>query len=244
MNQRKQAMLGASFAVVQRNIPSDPPPIRKQIVQRRKVQVEYTVTPITASGVTLAGQQVTTDELIKAVKGLLANTTQVFHAYLVALTVWTSTADTELNVSEHITLLEFSDNNRTKNSVSRVGFEYPQARRLQVQSATTKTALADVAVRTVDTTPIMITVQFLIDLALAQTTTAPIRYCDGALLERGNELHSLDREMRDLRVASSSVRPGVVISPSPSFDVISEQYECVDPNCGIDRRHRHRVPAV
>lgn len=244
MNQRKQAIQGASFAVIQRNIPSDPPPIRKQIVQRRKVQAEYTVTPVTTAGVTLAGQAITTDELIKAVKSLLANTTQVFHAYLVALTVWTSTADTELNVFEHITLLEFSDNNRTKNSVSRVGFEYPQARRLQVRSTTTKTSLADAAVRTVDTTPIMITVQFLIDLALSENTTAPVRYRDGAPVERGNECHSLDREMRDLRVASSSARPGVVISPAPSFDVISEQFECVDPNCGIERRHRHRVPAV
>lgn len=237
-------MLGASFAVVQKNIPSDPPPIRKQIVQRRKVQAEYTVTPVTQSGITMAGQQVTTDELITAVKGLLANTTQVFHAYLVAMTVWTATADAELNVTEHVTLLEFSDNNRTKNSAPRVGFDYPQARRMQVQSTTTKTPLADVAVRVVDTTPIMITVQFLIDLALSETTTAPVRYRNGVLMLRGSEVQSLDREMRDLRVAGSSFRPGTAISPAPSFDVISEQFECVDPNCGIERRHRHRVPAV
>lgn len=244
MNQRKQAMLGASFAVLQKSIPSDPPPIRKQIVQRRKVQAEYMVTPVKTGDVIMAGQGISTDELINSVKGLLANTTQVFLGYLVSMTVWTATADAEMNVSEHLTSLEASDNNRTKNSCPRVGFDYPQARRLAFSSTTTKITLADVAVRVVDTSPIMVTVQFLIDLALSERTTAGTHYRDGVLVKRLSDVRSLDSEMRDLRVAGSSNRPGAVVSPAPSFDIVSEQYECVDPNCGIERRHRHRVPVL
>jgi len=245
MSQRRLAVEGASFAVVQRNIPSDPPPIRRQIVQRRKVQAEYTVTPVDTDGVILAGQAVKTDEVIVAVKQLLANTTQVFTAYLVAMTIWGSTEDSEMNVAEHITQLEFSDNNRTKNSVPRVGFEYPTARRLAITSATTSTALADVAVRVPSVTPpVSITVQFLIDLALSDTPAALNRYIDGVPVKRSGELHSLDREMRDLRMAEHLSRPSTIVSPAPSFDIISEPFECSDPSCGINRRHRHRVSVL